>query len=170
MWYLLAQHFSLSAQDLAARAASCIISLPLSLFLTRRSSSHSFVAPVTTSDGCDADEACVFTWACERIRKPVRPCSGPFYFFTVCCKTGSNAVDSSSSINATNTPPNSGFQISSTLPQSTTLARPSLPPVTAPAPVTPNLTPVAIVATVPARRGRSWLGFVNFFFISSIDW
>ncbi|OQV25943.1 Methionine--tRNA ligase, mitochondrial [Hypsibius exemplaris] len=44
------------------------------------------------SGACDADESCVFSWACDRIRKPVRSCSGPFYFFTVCCKTANSTT------------------------------------------------------------------------------
>jgi V8-like Glu-specific endopeptidase len=35
---------------------------------------------------CFADESCVFSWVCDRIGKPVRFCSGPFFYFTVCCK------------------------------------------------------------------------------------
>lgn len=43
---------------------------------------------------CFADESCVFSWVCDRIGKPVRFCSGPFFYFTVCCKTKDGAANS----------------------------------------------------------------------------
>ncbi|XP_055354908.1 serine protease 33-like [Paramacrobiotus metropolitanus] len=95
-----------------------------------------------TVGSCFPDESCVFSWVCDRIGKPVRFCSGPFFYFTVCCKSKAGDDDGvalSLTVESGPTTPATTSTTTTTTTTTTTAStavsipnQPTLPPLRAP--------------------------------------
>ncbi|GAU91933.1 hypothetical protein RvY_04091 [Ramazzottius varieornatus] len=105
---------------------------------------------------CADDETCVFSWVCDRIGEPVRFCAGPFFYFTVCCRTKGNplGVMDDEPESKTTTQATTSTTTTTTTTTSATTPSPTTPLLPFLAPVSSRRPEFRSCGTAPLLHGR----------------